>query len=245
MTASRDSIFRILHAASRFEVKQRKHVKNSDKHRFASRLLIVLSIFPFVLALTLIAVMLMCNLEWLRLPSLVALLIAYFGAIIHPIISAIIHRAPLIATLRHPFGILLQNAAANAAVDLRYSPKLERKPLALLEVVALEVKCEREYFERRLALVVGSIEKVGLAPGLLAAFLALHQLPGNLNQWVFSLAYATPAFYFFGAMAHFLVMRLDRMGKLLELVVSRKKARLINSSTGRQKVSFFGSRRTG
>lgn len=243
MNASRDSVFRILHAASRFEIKQRKRSHSTDKHRFANRLFIELSVFPFVLALVLIAIMFVFDLGWLHISSLVALLLAYIGAIVHPLISALIHRKSVLATLRHPFGVLLQNAAATTAVDLKYSPKLERKPLALLEIIALEVKSEREFFERRLALVVGSIEKVGLAPGLLAAFLSLHQLPGTLNQWVLGLAYATPALYFFGAMAHFLAMRLDRMSKLLELVIGRKKAALINPSTGDQKAARFGSLR--
>ncbi len=230
MNASRDSAFRILHAASRFEIKQRKRSQITDKHRLANRLFFELAIFPFVLALALIAVMSIFDLEWLRLISLFALLLAYIGVIIYPIFSALIHRKSLLATLRHPFGVLLQNAAATAAVDLRYSPKLERKSFALLEVVALEIKSEREFFERRVALVVGSIEKIGLAPGLLAAFLSLHQLPGNLDLWMLSLAYATPALYFFGAMAHFLAMRLDRMNKLLDLVIERKKAKPTNPS---------------
>lgn len=243
MNAARDSTFRILHAASRFEIKQRKRAQKTDKHRFANRLFIELAVFPFVMALILITIMFAFKLEWLLESSLVALLLAYFGTIFHPLISAWIHRKSLLATLKHPFGILLQNAAATTAVDLKYSPKLERKPLALLEIIALEVKSERDSFERRLSLVVGSIEKVGLAPGLLAAFLSLPQLPGNSNQWVLSLAYATPALYFFGAMAHFLAMRLDRMSKLLELVIARKRAALTNPSTGRQKTTLFGSLR--
>jgi hypothetical protein len=221
-----------LYAVSCFEIKQRKSVQRTDKHRFANRLFVELAIFPFVLTLGLIAIMFLFSLEWLRTTSLAALLVSYVGAIVHPLLSAFIHRKSLLAALKHPFGILLQNAATTAAIDLKYSPKLERKSLALLEITALEVKSEREFFERRLSLVVGSIEKIGLAPGLLATFLSLNQLPGSLNQWVLGLAYTTPTLYFFGAMAHFLVMRLDRMSKLLELVIGRKKAALKNWPTG-------------
>lgn len=232
MTASRDSVFRILHAVSRFETKQRKRINSSNKHRLTNRFFIWLIVVPFVVALALIAIMFMFELEWLKFPSLVILIMAYIGLIAHPIMSAMVHRKLLITTFKHPFGALLRNAAATAAVDLRYSIKLERKPLALLEIVFLEVKSERDFFERRLALIVGSIEKIGIVPGLLAAFLSLHQLPSNSNQWVLSLAYATPALYFFGAMAHFLLMRLDRMSKLLELVINRKKAVLTTPSNG-------------
>lgn len=156
--------------------------------------------------------------------SLVALVIAYVGILLHPFAEAFLHRRALVKGIRHPFGILLKNAADTGAVDLRYFPRLSARSLNLLEFAHLEVRAEREYFERRVSLVVGAIDKLGVAPGLLAAFLSLHQLRGiGFEWWVLSLAYATPVLYLFAVMAHYLLMRLDRMVRLLELVITHKK----------------------
>ena len=112
---------------------------------------------------------------------------------------------------------------STALVDIVYLPRLMRKPLDTLELALLEVKAERDFFERRISLVVGAIEKIGLAPGLFAALISLQNLkPGQ--EWIYGLAYATPVLYIMGALAHFLVMRLDRMAKLLELAIARQKA---------------------
>lgn len=222
--ASRDSVFRVLHAASRFEVKQRKQQLSTPAHLFVNSLFIVLFIFPFGLSMLLAVVIYIFHVSWLRDSSIVSLLIAYVGVLAHPLISVWIHRKSIRGLLNHPLGILLRNASDTATVDLRYLPKLDRKPLKLLEIVALEVRAEREFFERRISLIAGPIEKVGLGPGLLATFLSLHQMPSNLSNWVLALAYATPALYLLGVMSHFLVMRLDRMSKLLELAIARKRA---------------------
>jgi hypothetical protein len=223
-TASRDSTFRILHAASLFEIEQRKQRSSTREHAFLNRLFIELAVFPFILSMFLAAVVYFTNSSWLIESSIVALLIAYIGVLVHPLISAWFHRKSIREILKHPFGILLRNSAATAAVDLKYLPKLVRKPLRLLEVVALEVKAEREFFERRISLLVGAIEKVGLAPGMLATFLSLHKLPDGLSPWIAGLAYATPALYFFAVLAYFLVMRLDRMNKLVDLAITHRKA---------------------
>lgn len=220
---SRDSTFRILNAASRFEIKQRKQRSSTREHSFLNRLFIELTVFPFALSMLLAAVVYFTSASWLIESSIVSLLIAYIGVLVHPLISAWLHRKSIRKMLNHPFGILLRNSYETATVDLKYLPKLERKPMRLLEVVALEVKAEREFFERRISLVVGSIEKIGLVPGLLATFLSLHKLPDSLSPWIAGLAYATPALYFFAVMAHFLAMRLDRMKKLLDLAIAHKK----------------------
>lgn len=221
--ASRDSAFRILHAASRFEIVQRRQRASTHEHSFLKRLLFELTVFPFALSMLLAVIVYFGSIPWLIDSSIVGLLIAYIGVLLHPLISAWVHRKSIREMLNHPFGILLRNSASTASVDLKYLPKLERKPLRLLEVLALEIKAERDFFERRISLVVGAIEKVGLAPGLLATFLSLRKLPGDISPWIAGLAYATPALYFFAALAHFLAMRLDRMSKLVELAIAYRK----------------------
>ncbi|MDN5537829.1 hypothetical protein [Comamonas sp.] len=220
---SSDSLFRILHAASFYETKLRKQRSSSADSKFVSRLFIELTVFPFILSVILAAIAYFTEAMWLIYSSIIGLLIAYIGVLVHPLISAWLNRELIRKNLKHPFGIVLRNSALTTAVDLKYLPYLEKKPLNILEVVALEVKAEREFFERRISLVVGAIEKLGLAPGLLAVFLSLHKLPNDTSPWIAALAYATPALYLFAVMAHYLAMRLDRMNKLLDLAIAHRK----------------------
>lgn len=238
--SSRDSTLRILHAASKYEIRQRKQKQGTRENVAANGLFRALIVFPFGAAVLLAATVYFLNASWLLETSVAALLIGYVGLFVQPIISLWIHRKPVRMLLAHPFGILVRNAAATATVDLRYLPKLERKPLKLLEVIALEVRAEREFFERRISLVVGAIEKVGIAPGLLAAVLSLYKLPSDLADWALGIAYATPMLYFMGMIAHFMVMRLDRMTKLLELAIARKRAAA--GSSIQQKLREVGAR---
>jgi len=183
------------------------------------------AVIPFVLSVIFAIVARYTGVSWLFHISIVGLLITYLGALAHPLISIWKLRKPIRKWWEHPFEVLLKNSSDTATVDLRYLPKLESKPLRLLEVTALEVRAEREFLERRIALLVGAVEKVGLAPGLLAAFLSFHKLPSDLNPWITSLAYATPFLYMLAVTAHFSAMRLDRMSKLLELAIAHRKER--------------------
>lgn len=224
-SASRDSLFRILQAANLFEVKYRRRRRNTQNHKLTTRFFIFFTAI-FVLALFQRGLIYFIDIEWLRVLSLVTLLISYLGFLLLPILTLTIHRKVLFSFILNPFGALLDNAAETALVDAKYFTKLKNKPLNTIELVSIELKEEQKFFERRIMLIVGAIEKLGLFPGLLAAFLAITQLPGSSNQWVIALAYATPVLYLFGAYAHFTAMRLSRLNALLELVIEEKKAAL-------------------
>lgn len=224
-TATLESLFRILHASSCFEVRQRKRRANSLEKKLLNRFVILLQIAPFCIALSLMLLVKFLDApKYLITVSLLALLVSYISILIHPFLLVWAHRQSIKGAVKHPFGILLRNASNTAIVDARYIPMLMVKPLEYVELLLLEVKAEKDFFERRLSLIVGSIEKVGLAPGLLAAAYSFQNVPKGQNEWITVLAYATPILYLFGAAAHFLLMRLDRHVKLLELVVARKKS---------------------
>ncbi len=222
--SSRDSTFRILYAASRYENKIRRKASSTPKTRLVNRLFIILVPFPFLISLFIVAsIHFFDTLKWLNEVGLVSLLLTYIGAFLYPLFSAWIHRKSFLSALRHPFGLILQNAVVTAEIDSRYINKLTKKPLENLELICLEIRAEKESFERRISLLIGSIDKFGLLPGLIAAFVSLQNISKNQSELFLALAYATPILYIFGALSHFLVMRLDRMAKLIELVITRKK----------------------
>jgi hypothetical protein len=52
-----------------------------------------------------------------------------------------------------------------------------------IEFVRLEVSTERENFERRVSLLIGAIEKIGVIPAFLAVWVSLQAL-SNPPSWV-------------------------------------------------------------
>jgi hypothetical protein len=101
--------------------------------------------------------------------------------------------ALILGYVRHPYKVLIDNAKQTAQVDSRHLPELERCSRYGLENVLLKVKAEREFFEHRIGLYVGAIEKVGIIPGLLA-LPSIFKDTANWN-WVTTVALAMPFIY--------------------------------------------------
>lgn len=228
----REQLFRLLRAASRIEARWRKRDAKQNHGYMIRNYLWLFQVIPFSVAgIAAIARKFFAAPESVAWVGLSLLLLAYMATLAQPFIFAWANRRVLVAAAKNPIGLLFDNASATARVDSLLLPHLLRRSTEHLELLLLELKAEREFFERRLSLVVGAIEKVGLAPGLLAAGISLSNIKADQPEWVSALAYATPILYVFGVGAHFLLMRLDRFVKLTELAVGRKKL-LTPRSTG-------------
>lgn len=221
----RKKLFHLLRCAARFET----HLYQLNERRTYGYLVRnfwwLFQGIPFVVAVGMaIARKFFGAPEIFGLVGLICLLFSYLAMLIHPFLLAWINRQKLMEALTNPLSPLLRNANVTATVDARVIPRLLQSPIDHLELLSLELKAEKEFFERRISLVIGSIEKIGLGPGLLAAGVSLSNLKEGQSGWITALAYATPVLYIFGFAAHFQLMRLDRFVKVVELAVSRKKS---------------------
>jgi hypothetical protein len=119
-------------------------------------------------------------------------------------------------------GVVLRNVKLMDKVNLQYIPELTKNDIHDLEDTLLEVKSQRVFIDRRLALVVGAIDKVGILPGFVA-LPSFFKDSGTWN-WVNALVLIVPVIYALALAGNDLLMRLDRMIKLLELSIQRKNA---------------------
>jgi hypothetical protein len=222
---TRDKLFLLLHAASRFETRLKKRNAKREHGYFFRNFLWIFQVIPF-----LVAVFAGLSRKYFDAPEVIGvvglalLLLSYLATLLYPFIVAWVNRSALSAAAKNPLGLLLENARTTATVDARVIPRLLLSTVEDLELLLLEIKAEKEFFEKRLSLVVGTIDKIGLGPGLLAAGVSLTNLKPDQSEWISALAYATPILYMVGLAAHFLLMRLDRFVKVVELAVSRKKS---------------------
>lgn len=222
---TRERLFRLLRAASRFETRLSKRAARREHGYLFRNFFWIFQVGPFLVAVAAAAARKLFGApDFVGLIGLILLVLSYLATLAYPFLLAWTNRLALSAAVKNPLSLLLQNASATATVDARVMPRLVRNAVEDLELLLLEIKAEKEFFERRLSLVVGAIEKIGLGPGLLAAGVSLSNLKSDQPEWVSALAYATPILYLFGVAAHFLLMRLDRFVKVVELAVSRKKS---------------------
>jgi len=152
--------------------------------------------------------------------------ISYVSIFIFPIVDVWQNRKSICLMLTEPMKIILDNAENTARVDESVVPELRTFSLEQLEFVCLAIKSERFFLERRLSIIVGPIEKIGVIPGLLAAGVSFFNMNTGQPYWITVFACLVPVFYLIGIAATFLIMRLDRNVRLIELIVEQKKLEL-------------------
>jgi hypothetical protein len=96
------------------------------------------------------------------------LLAYYLAALAAPIATVWLFRQPIKKAIRNPAAFMLWSARITAAVDASILPIIMRQPLDEIEFVLLQVRAEKDSFERRMSLTTGAMEKIGVLPGLLA-----------------------------------------------------------------------------
>jgi hypothetical protein len=228
-SAQTDSVFRVLHAMTLRERRNRRKAAQALPGRRLSKALylteVTLSIISVLIAaLVHFDILSRTNLAW-RWGSLGAISLAYLVILLHPFIEFYIHRRTLTKAVRNPLGLLLGNAKATAQVDRLYVGKLARSTKEALELVLLEVKAERDAYLKRTAVITGPVDKLGLAPGLLATVLAISNLPVAHSALIEVLAYAGPFWFLMGtASAVWIAPTLDRQVCVLELALAQNKA---------------------
>jgi hypothetical protein len=173
--ASCDLLFRVLRTASRFEIRQRKRSFRSPAYIVWWGIGIQIGLYAFALAVGLSRPVLGAP-AWFVYIAAYALLLSYIAALATPLVAVLftvrLYWRQIKEVIKNPIVIPLWHAGIKANVDANFLSIIMRRPLEDIEFVLLEVKAEREFFEQRVSLIVGVIEKIGvigIVPGLLAA----------------------------------------------------------------------------
>ncbi|KZN50940.1 hypothetical protein [Pseudoalteromonas luteoviolacea] len=216
-----DSIYRALKGLSRRETILCKQGSRLPKH-------LEFKLYAFYLSLILIAIVVafvwqLTRLETFKVTSLIFLLTGYFGIIAHPALLFIVRSKEIRLHFKNPFNLVYSNAQETEKIDKKYIDFLSKKSPEKLEVVLLEVKAQKHIFEQKTALLVGSIERIGFAPGILALLISLDKLSEIELDWVLSIAYIIPIIYFFGAFSRLLASKVSRHISILELAIANQK----------------------
>jgi hypothetical protein len=235
--ATRDKIFGIVKALF---VGERKGSRTELKKEFTS-LSSILSIWaPAILFIVALGIAFIYNKEWfgkpewMRQAALWSVLGIYGSFVLGQLASIFTTITGTLNMLPYTTDRAMKNADSNAQhVIAFYEYESED-----LRYVLVQLKAERAIWKRRVSMIVGQIEKVGLLgmiPGVAAA-ITIYMNPNSLaSPWIHEIAnaliYGTPALYVIGCVHHMLMVRFDKGIMLLEMVIEVKKSEQSSQDT--------------
>lgn len=163
------------------------------------------------------------QLDLFKIASLLLLVFGYLGLFSHPFVIGYIHQKALKDFTKNPLSVLYNNAKSKGEIDNRYIQYFSTRKMTDLELVHLEVMAEKEAFEKRTALLVGAIDKVGLVPGIFALLVSIDKVKDIELDWILSIAYAMPLLYLFGAFSQIMAVKMTRHISIIDYAIEQKK----------------------
>jgi hypothetical protein len=117
-----------------------------------------------------------------------------------------------------------QNIKKESLIDNDFLPEFILLGKDSLELGLMEVKHEREFLNKRITLLVGPIDKLGILPGIISMIITISKPVGGYD-WVMGLAYGYIALIVISLSFFNLLVKYDRIIALTELALSRCESR--------------------
>ncbi|MEE5041439.1 hypothetical protein [Pseudomonas alliivorans] len=235
-----NEIEKYLHIKARIEQAD-KHVVETLRHEHSASRRLQMStkrfwfcvLAPLFLAVLIALAGLLEPMRWIYYASWGLIAVSYGALFVYPVLCIGRYRDSVRNVLTAPFASLAGiNVRTRLLIDEQFLPLLTSLSSHTLALGVLELKNERSGFERRLRLVTGVLQNIGIVPGLLALSAGLISLCKTLLgmgsfviylDWVFTLAAVNLFLYLLFGYAQTVLTRDDRMIALTELAIERKK----------------------
>ncbi|HIP68144.1 MAG TPA: hypothetical protein EYH06_06065 [Chromatiales bacterium] len=179
----------------------------------------IVSVFTILLS------MLFQDKSWFQLIWALLIVSAYFSLVAHAIALSFESRKEIKKFSRNPLDLILTQIKQDSIDDIALLNKLLVFEVPFLEYVNRQVKAERVAFERRVGVISGALEKVGILPGIISATVAIHKIYSNegLPVYIQYIVIAILILYCFSIYFHHLFNRMDRYILVLETAIGQRK----------------------
>lgn len=151
--------------------------------------------------------------------ALVLISFGYLGMIAFQVSLLIENRQQIGLFFKNPLSTILQRVERETILDYTKMFSALESEIDVLRHVRRHLMIERESFERRIGVLVGALEKVGLIPGFITLYLAWAKFSEqslSIDPWI---AVSVFVLYFFAFYFHYLFSRMDRyIGTLDEII---------------------------
>lgn len=186
---------------------------------------------PFFLAILFALAGLIEPMRWIYYASWGLIALSYTILFIYPIVCVGLYRDSVRKVVVAPFASLAgADLKTLMTIDAQCLASLAELSVDTLRLGALELKNERSAFRKSIRLITGTLENIGLFPGLLALAFGLIILAQTLFGngfftaylgWIFVVAVVNLCLYLLCGYAKVILMRDDRMIALTELAAER------------------------
>ncbi|MDF7679944.1 hypothetical protein PT300_04670 [Enterobacteriaceae bacterium ESL0689] len=117
-----------------------------------------------------------------------------------------------------------QNIKSESMIDNDFLPEFILLGKDTLELGLMEVKHEREFLSKRIALLIGPVDKLGILPGIISMAIAISKQAGVYN-WLMGLASGYIVLIIISLIFFDILFKYDRIIALTELALSRCKSK--------------------
>ncbi|HAV1886635.1 TPA: hypothetical protein JG939_004213 [Enterobacter hormaechei subsp. xiangfangensis] len=161
------------------------------------------------------------NARFLVTVSTIMILISYVLLLLMPVVKIYQERKSIKRFLMFPLSASVEgNIKKESIIDANFLPNFEALGKKALELGLMEIKHEREFLSKRVAMVVGPIDKLGILPGIISMIITISK-PLEEHDWVTGLAYGYVALVIISISFINLLVKYDRIIALTELAISR------------------------
>ena len=193
------------------------------ENKASSKILYWIALGPFIVSLIII----LCLAIFGKIPSfafsaLILVSISYSGMLIFQLALLIESRNGIITFFKNPLTMILDRVKDETILDHNKLSSLADTENEVINQIRRHLISEKESFERRVGVLVGALEKVGLIPGLVTLYLAWAKVMGksiSVDPW---LAVSVFTLYFIAFYCHHLFSRMERyIGTIDEIIEYR------------------------
>jgi len=203
------------------EIAEKRRKVQTGNYKNDIRYLLLIAIVSF-LAVAMAIMYYFTKENFFKLTGLLLILLDYLIIPIMQIHGIYKYRYKIKRSILLPFNEAInQNIKTELFIDKMHLPSLTNLTSDELKLGLLEIKHERNFLEKRLLLLIGPIDKLGILPGIVATVAALTKIPEN-HSWISAIAYGYMGLTFFSLFFYHLIIRYERMMALTELAIEIK-----------------------
>jgi len=221
----KESIYELLVELSEIKIRESKQPLIEELvNSFEGKYILYIIFTPFILIILLALVGIYFKV-FILIAKLV-LLLMYFGFILYPFIMLYYYRKNLSTyskDITNPLISFFEQTSKRHNLDNKYLDKFLQIPIKDLEITIIELNYSKNLIQKRISLLIGSIEKIGILPGIIAMLIGYVKLEDELlSNGMFILSGAYIIFYIFGIYMHANLNRVERYIHLIEYTIKDK-----------------------
>ena len=156
--------------------------------------------------------------------AIIFLSLFYILTLVIPFLAVISNIRGFFRMLDNPLLVIFENSRITQSADKLTSPSFKRFTLQSLKEVRFEIASETEALKKRIAHLIGALDKVGVFPGILALIVLVGQLGEDQPDWAYGLAYATGVLYLLSMAGYLATARAERLIGLIDTAIKDREA---------------------